>query len=122
MILKMFSILDAKVGTYSPPFYMPTVAAGLRAFADVASTPDNNIGKHPEDYSLFQIGEYDDSIGEVKMMTHVALGNAASFLTNRYPGEALGTPVTMEDVKRAMSVNNDKRVDELREMSVNGNK
>ena len=35
--------------------------AAMREFSDLAVNADHPIGKHPEDYSLFRIGQFDDN-------------------------------------------------------------
>lgn len=56
-----FAIRDAKSETYSLPFFQLNNALALRSFIDLANDPDSNVARHPEDYSLFHIGEFDDS-------------------------------------------------------------
>lgn len=61
MLFKIFSIHDSKAQAYFPPFFLPTIAMAVRTFEDMANDKNNNIGKHPEDFTLFHIGEFDDT-------------------------------------------------------------
>lgn len=79
MITKMFSVFDSKAGNFSPPFFMVSIGQAVRSFQDIASDQSTMIARHPEDFSLFFIGEFDDAIGEVTMLKHQNLGVAASF-------------------------------------------
>lgn len=106
MITKMFSVFDSKAGNFSPPFFMVNVGAALRAFVDIANDRDTAIARHPEDYSLFLIGEFDDLTGEVKMQQHENLGNAASYKKPSFDPGLVGSSigpgrrfVTVEEVK-----------------------
>ncbi len=36
----------------------------MRSFEDITGDADHPIGKHPEDYSLFRIGGFDDTNGK----------------------------------------------------------
>lgn len=73
---KAFAIFDAKARAYLPPFFLPEQGMAVRAFADCANDLRHNFGKHPEDYFLFQIGEYDDSSGMLTCLKEfVALGS-----------------------------------------------
>lgn len=61
MMLKVFTIYDCKAEAYNQPFFMSTKAQAIRAFQDEVNNPQSLISKHPGDYTLFEIGEYDDS-------------------------------------------------------------
>jgi len=61
MNLKVFSIYDAKAKAFQSPFYMVTLGQALRAFDDLVNEKDSFVNKHPEDYQLYQVAEYDDS-------------------------------------------------------------
>lgn len=65
MKLTGFSIYDTKAEAFMPPFFMPSIGLGVRAFGDVLRDPNSPIGKHPRDYELFKVGEFDDSTGSV---------------------------------------------------------
>lgn len=60
MISKVFAVYDAKVKTYSRPFQLQTAGQALRGWIDIANDKNTEIGKHPEDYTLFEIAEFDD--------------------------------------------------------------
>lgn len=59
---KVFSIFDVKAQAYLPPFYMPETAMAIRVFSDCVNSGDHQFGKHPGDYTLFEMGVWDDSI------------------------------------------------------------
>ena len=63
MKISMFSIYDSKAKSYLPPFHMPNDAMALRVFQDCVSDPSHAFGKHPEDYTLFHLGHFDDETG-----------------------------------------------------------
>lgn len=81
MKLKVFSVLDAKVGSFAAPFFMRSSAEALRAFHVAASDRESMISKHPEDFSLYLIGEFDDDTGALAPCTPENLGFAVSLLT-----------------------------------------
>lgn len=80
MIHKIFAVLDTKLNTYAQPFFMPTVPSALRAFAGACNDPSTMLSKHPTDFSLFLLGEFDDETGEVHSVKLENLGMAASFV------------------------------------------
>ena len=61
MKLKMYSIFDSAAAAYMRPFFVQTDSVALRAFQDLAINAEHEVGRHPEHYSLFRIGEFDDN-------------------------------------------------------------
>ena len=59
---KIFSIFDSKAGAYLPPFFMPESAMATRVFGDCVNSKDHQFGKHPGDYTLFEVGVWDDAV------------------------------------------------------------
>lgn len=71
MTLKIFSILDTKAGAFAQPFFMATTGQAIRAFTDLANDPQSMVNKHPADFRLFQLGEYDDQAGELHQLKQI---------------------------------------------------
>lgn len=63
MRLNVYSVFDVKAAVYANPFYMPNDAVAVRGFTGAVNSPDTMLYKHPEDYMLFRIGTFDDSVG-----------------------------------------------------------
>ena len=59
----MFAIYDSKAEAYMRPWMMQTEALAVRAFADMANDPEHNIGQHPEDYHLVEVGTWSENKG-----------------------------------------------------------
>lgn len=59
MKLNIFSIFDEKAEAYSTPFFQSHVGQALRSFSDLALDDKASISRHPQDYSLYHIGEFD---------------------------------------------------------------
>lgn len=64
MKLRAYSIFDVKVGSFMRPFFCQTDGEATRVFSDLAADDNHQVGRHPEDYSLHRIGQYDDNNGE----------------------------------------------------------
>jgi hypothetical protein len=58
-----FSIFDKAAENFNTPMFLAAKGQAIRAFDDQANSPDSMIYKHPTDYVLYHIGEYDDSNG-----------------------------------------------------------
>lgn len=63
--LCIFTIFDKKAVAYNQPFYYHQKGQALRALEDNVNQNDSPISKHPEDYALYKIGEFDDLSGEI---------------------------------------------------------
>lgn len=63
MQLRAYTIYDVKAMQYHSPWFQVTDGMAVRAFADLANSQDNNIGRHPRDFTLYMCGTYDDSTG-----------------------------------------------------------
>ncbi len=59
---KIFSIFDSKAQAYLPPFCLAEKAMAVRIFGDCVNSDDHQFGKHPGDYTLFELGSFDDSV------------------------------------------------------------
>lgn len=68
MLHKMFSIYDTKAEVYSLPQMFQSAGVAIRSFTDAVNTPDTSFAMHPEDYTLFEIGEFDDQNTSIKML------------------------------------------------------
>ena len=80
MNIKMYSVLDAKTGCYSHPFYEVSNGSAVRAFTDTVRTADHPFNRHPEDYCLVHIGEFADDTGVITSTTPVVLVTAANVI------------------------------------------
>lgn len=81
MNLLVFSIFDSKMARYSTPFFDEREASAIRNFSDWVndgSNPGNMLFKHPEDFSLFFVGEFDRDSGELVPFTPKNLVTASA--------------------------------------------
>lgn len=65
---KVFCIFDSKIGAYQMPFHMPTVGAALRAWDEIVNDQSGRVGKHPEDYTLFEVATFDPESGRYEAL------------------------------------------------------
>lgn len=73
----VFSVYDSKANAYLRPFFTTTKGLALRSFIDAANDPRETINKYPGDYTLFELGEYDDASGTITMhKAHQNMGKA----------------------------------------------
>lgn len=80
MISKIFAIYDSKAKAYFPPFFLHAAAVAKRTFADCVNGQDHTFSKNPADYTLFEIGEFNDQNAQITIKTLTSLGNGVEFL------------------------------------------
>lgn len=83
MIFKMFAVKDMALNTFSAPFAQQTMEAGQRMWRDLVmfGSEDNRYKRHPEDYCLYLVGEYDDDTAELmKIDRPMRIQSAAEML------------------------------------------
>lgn len=67
MSLKVFSIYDSKADAYNQPFYQKTTGMAIRALEDELHNENSQLNKHSSDFTLFEIGVWDESKGVLEM-------------------------------------------------------
>jgi len=78
---KVYTVYDAKIEAYMNPFLMQTKGQAIRAFQDTINGKESQFSKHPEDFTLFEIGEYDDNKGHYTMHdVKISMGGAWEFV------------------------------------------
>ncbi len=65
MKVQLYAIFDTCSGIYEKPFFHTADDAVKREFQDVVNTPDHPINKHPEHYSIWRLGNFDNTTGKV---------------------------------------------------------
>lgn len=79
MITKVYSILDVKGDLYNVPFFAPTNGIALRQFTDLVNDKNSVPGRHPADFKLVQVGEFDDQSGQLIPCEMVSLGFGSEY-------------------------------------------
>lgn len=91
MQLKRFSVFDLKAEAFLPPFYAQTTGLAIRMFESAASDQNHDFHKYATDYTLFELGTFDQAKGVSEdLPAPVNLGLAASYARG-------GATVTVRD-------------------------
>jgi len=81
MEMKIYSVYDSKTEAFLQPFFMQAKGQAIRAFSELANDEKHQFGKYPEDFTLFEIGLFDDQKGSiVTHSTPVSVGLAIEFV------------------------------------------
>jgi len=86
--LKMFSPFDSKLQVWmNPMFYLHTGQAE-RMWTDLVNDGQSLPSKHPEDFVLYQVGEFDDTTGMINSI-HPPVQVCSSVSLKKKPDSAL---------------------------------
>lgn len=81
MKLNIFSVFDTKAQAYGTPYFCVHIGQAIRSFSDLVQDPQSTVKRHPEDYSLYRIGEMDTISGKVSGLNEpVFLAQAVEFV------------------------------------------
>lgn len=73
---KLYTVYDSKVEAYMKPFFLRNKGEALRSWIEICNDPQSQMFKYPSDFTLFEIGEFDENTGKVtphKTPTSVAM-------------------------------------------------
>lgn len=79
--MKIFTVHDSRAEAYLPPFYMRTKGEAIRAFETTVKDTNSQFNKYPQDYTLVELGEFDESTADIKLLDkpHI-LENASTYI------------------------------------------
>lgn len=84
MTLKVFCVFDSKVEAYMQPFFMKSRGEAIRGFTEVVNDPKTSIHKWPADYTLFELGSWDESKAKFELLsTPYSLGVGLEFVKEK---------------------------------------
>lgn len=73
-MMGIFSIFDSKAEAYMQPFFTKEAVA-MREFANLVADKGHAIGQHPEDYTLFCVGAWNEQTGLLEGCTKRSICN-----------------------------------------------
>jgi hypothetical protein len=88
MITQVFSLFDTKAGIYGQPFFMQHVSQAVRAVQDLCSDGETTVGRHPADFTLCRLGQFDDNTGAFAA-EYQNIGPCVSFIERRHAAPPL---------------------------------
>ena len=77
----IFCIYDSAAAAYLPIFMMHRDEMAKRAFGDCVNRKDHAFCQHPDQYTLFRVGEFFDSDAKIVPCAPVSLGNGLEYKT-----------------------------------------
>jgi len=78
MKLQIVAVRDRAADVFMQPFFVHSIGAAIRSFGDEINRADkdNALFKHPADFDLYHLGEYDDAFAqfETSQPRQIAVG------------------------------------------------
>lgn len=105
MLTNAYSLFDNKALVFHTPWFQPTHGAATRMVSDLVNDMQTQVGRHPGDYVLYQIGTYDDSKGQLiplSPLVHVVDAIALVSKPADLFGPNVGNVVTTHNGKEAL--------------------
>ena len=84
----IYAVYDSKAEAYMQPFFNDTHGLAIRVFEKHVNDPATIFSQHPEDFTIFYIGTFDETNGKIQPnTTPFSLGVAIEFVkqTNQPP-------------------------------------
>jgi len=85
--MNIYAVYDSKAEAYLKPFFCQNNAVAIRSFAGAAQQEGTDFHRYAGDYTLFQIGQYDEQSGTLHDDVNINLGCAIQYLHTQDPTE-----------------------------------
>lgn len=67
-VYRMCSVFDLVAQQYGRPFFAVSDGSAIRGFSDEVNNPESQLYRHPDDYQLFILGEFDDASAAISVL------------------------------------------------------
>jgi len=97
MKVQCYAIFDSCSGIYEKPFFSTADDLVKREFQDVATSAEHIMAKHPEHFSLWRLGRFNNENGQIDNETNECLWTAVEAISQSHTVtdkliEAINTP------------------------------
>jgi len=94
MLINIYSVFDNKAKIYSQPLFQINDQVAQRIMQNCVDNKEHTYGMNPEDFSLYQIGVYNDLTGtiepeNIKILDLITLTQEQLELEEVTPGDTL---------------------------------
>lgn len=77
--MKIYSIRDTVAVYFERPFYARTNGEAIRSFSDAVNEPKSPFNAHPEQFLLYEVGDFDEQTGKINAIEPISLGSGLDF-------------------------------------------
>ena len=69
MVSVIVSVKDSAAEAFGRPMYLQSLGVAIRSFTDEVNREDkdNQLFNHPDDFDLYELGVFDDSLGRYEL-------------------------------------------------------
>jgi hypothetical protein len=69
MLSVIVSVKDSAAEAFGRPMYLQSLGVAIRSFTDEVNREDkdNQLFNHPDDFDLYELGVFDDSLGRYEL-------------------------------------------------------
>lgn len=79
---KIYAIKDQAIEAFSQPFFVQAQGQAVRMFMDESKNEKSQINRHPADFELWYIGEFDEQTGAITGAANIErVARAIDFIT-----------------------------------------
>lgn len=64
--MNIYALRDVKADTYIALHTVQSDVLAQRSLTEALANPNSDLARYPEDYQLYQLGEWDSNSGEIK--------------------------------------------------------
>jgi hypothetical protein len=79
MLHKIYTVFDVASGFYAKPFLVRSKGEAIRAIMDILADEKHELTKYSADYTLFELGTFDDNTGMYNTHVPKSLGCLLEF-------------------------------------------
>lgn len=62
-VIQICAVRDRAIDSFGTPIFVPAIGLAIRSFSDEVNRPDSHFFAHAEDFDLYLLGQFDDSVG-----------------------------------------------------------
>jgi len=86
MRMNAYTVRDSAAEAFNDPFFLRTHGEALRYFAQAVNQENHPFNQHPDDYTMFHIGEFCTETGHFFACDPHSLGLASQFIEREVNG------------------------------------
>jgi len=101
--MNLYSIYDSKAEVHCPPFVAHNVAVAIRMFRDLLNQPDSQISRAPADFTLFELGTFDESNGSLSLLeAKKSIANALELVHHKQDEPSDFAKMSFKELQKAV--------------------
>lgn len=93
-MMKLFAVRDVKADSFGSPMAIATKGLAIRSFSDACHSPKSELSRYPNDYMLYELGEYEPNSGKITShATPIWIASAAEMIQAEITRRTVVEPV-----------------------------